>query len=177
MAEGNAPEQAKETEAPKSGRKKTIVMGGAVLGLMAIEAVVVFFVVKNFAGGPKAAEGQEIPGIELKETAKKADDVELEVVKIRAQNERSQRQVSYSLEVYVSASETDQEKLEDILQRRKATVQDRLTRVIRAAEPERFVEPDLRTLRRPFQTELNAIVGDDKLIKEVLIPSISSSEN
>jgi hypothetical protein len=64
-----------------------------------------------------------------------------------------------------------------VLQKRKATVQDRLARVVRAAEPERFSEPDLRTLRKQFLVELTQIMGEEGLIQEILIPAISSSEN
>ncbi|GMV96228.1 MAG: flagellar basal body-associated FliL family protein [Phycisphaerae bacterium] len=152
-------------------------MGGAFLGMMVIEAVVVFVLVRNFSGGPQAAEAHgPTPGINLTEGARKPEEVELEVVKLTAQNERSQRLVEYSMEIYVSVADADQEKLADLLKRRKATIQDRLTRVIRAAEPERFTEPDLKTLRKQIQNELAGVVGDDKMIREVLIPSIVSDE-
>jgi hypothetical protein len=152
-------------------------MGGVLVGVMAVEALVVVFLVKHFAGGPATAEAAPKHGLVIDEGNKKPQDIELEVVNLRAQNERSQRQMIYDLEVFVSVSDANKEKLTEILQRRKATVQDRLTRAIRAAEPERFTEPDLRTLRKQFHAELIQIVGDDEMIQEVLIPSIVSSEN
>jgi len=176
MAEEKAPEQSVE-QAPKSSRKKTLAMGGILLGVMAAEAVVVFILVKHFAVAPASAEAASGHGVEMPAVEKKPEEVELEVVRLRAQNERSQRQMVYDLEVFVSVSDANKEKVNDLFQRRKATVQDRLARVVRAAEPERFTEPDLRTLRKQFQNELTQIVGEEGLILEVLIPSIVSSES
>lgn len=177
MADENKTEGSVEQEAGKSSKKKTLVMGGALLGIMAVEALVVFFVVKHFAGGPATAEAAPAHGIVAPEGEKKPQDVEVEVVRLRAQNERSQRQITYDLAVFISVVDSNKEKVTEILQRRKNTVQDRLSRIVRAAEPERFAEPDLRSLRKLFQAELVQVVGDEALIQEVLIPTITSSEN
>lgn len=176
MADEKTAAQSGEQAAPKPGRKKTVMLGGIFLGLMAVEAIVVFILVKHFTGGPSTAQAAPLPGTVMNEGTKQPELVELEVAKIRAQNERSQRQMVYSIEVVVTATEDNEEKLNEILQRRKAAIQDRLTQVVRGAEPDRFSEPDLRTLRKQIQTELGAVVGDEKLIHEVLIPSIVSSE-
>ncbi len=153
-------------------------MGGVLLGVMAAEAMVVVVLVKHFAASPAAAQGApQVRGLEGQEIEKKTQVVDLEVVKLRAQNERAQRLITYDLDVFVSVSDGNKDKVSEVLQRRKATVQDRLGRVVRAAEPERFIEPDLRTLRKQFQVELAQIVGDEGVIQEVLIPSIVSSEN
>ncbi len=179
MADDNAMEHVDPLDGAAAGtaKRKTALMGGALLGIMAIEALVVLVLVKHFTRGPAAAEAASARGLVLDAGKTTPQDVEVEVVKLRAQNERSQRQVIYDVEVVVSVSDANKDKLNEVLQRRKATVQDRLARVIRAAEPERFTEPDLRTLRKQFQTELNLVVGDDQIIQEVLIPSIVASEN
>ena len=44
--------------------------------------------------------------------------------------------------------------------------------VVRAADPQRFIEPDLATLRQQFKRVLSEMAGEDVEIKEVLIPSI-----
>jgi hypothetical protein len=189
MAEGKATEQAPEQEAPKSSKKKTFILGGGLLGVMVLEAVVVIVLVKHFGATPATVDAMPpIHGVEGEgeaggegEGKAKADRppaiAELDVVKLRAQNERAQRQITYDLDVYVSVAGVNKDKVSKALQSRKATVQDRLARVIRAAEPERFIEPDLRTLRKQFLVELTQIVGEEGLIQEVLIPSIVSSEN
>jgi flagellar basal body-associated protein FliL len=179
MADEKAMEQPAEQEAPKSSKKKTMILGGGLIGVMVVEAVVVFVLVKHFGASPAAAEAMPpVHGVTGEaEPEHKPEVVELDVVKLRAQNERAQRQITYDLDVYVSVSDANKEKVGKVLQGRKATVQDRLARVVRAAEPERFIEPDLRTLRKQFLVELTQIVGEEGLIVEVLIPSIVSSEN
>jgi hypothetical protein len=177
MADERTQDQSEQAPA-KSGKKKTVVLGSALLGVMAIEAAVVFVLVKHFGAAPSTAEAiPPIHGVTGSDIEKRPQVVELDVVKLRAQNERAQRLITYDLDVYVSVSDANKEKVSEVLQRRKATVQDRLARVVRAAEPERFIEPDLRTLRKQFQVELTQIVGEEGLIVEVLIPSIVSSEN
>lgn len=190
MAKEQAQEQlAEQQEAPKSSKKKTIIMGGGLIGVMVIEAVVVFVLVKHFGAAPATVDAMPpVHGVEGEaegegkgegkaKTERPPAIAELDVVKLRAQNERSQRQITYDLDVYISVAGANKEKVSKVLQGRKATVQDRLARVVRAAEPERFIEPDLRTLRKQFLVELSQIVGEEGLIQEVLIPSIVASEN
>lgn len=173
-----AEEKGEPQQAVKGGgRRKFMLLGGALMGIMAVEGLVVFILVKQFTASPATAEASDPHGLKITEGEKKPQEIEVSVVKLRAQNERSQRQIIYDMDVFVSISDAEKDKVTEVLQRRKATIQDRLTRVIRASEPERFTEPDLRTLRKQFQNELNQIVGDEKLILEVLIPSIVSSEN
>ncbi|HOB74217.1 MAG TPA: hypothetical protein PKG54_06800 [Phycisphaerae bacterium] len=176
MADEKKAEAAVEQSSGKSSKKKTLAMGGVLLGIMAAEALVVVFVVKHFTGGPATAEAAPSHGIVATEGEKKPREVEVEVVRLRAQNERSQRHITYDLVVFASVLDTNKEKVEEVLQRRKNTIQDRLSRIVRAAEPERFSEPDLRSLRKLFEAELGQLVGDEGLIQEVLIPTITSSE-
>lgn len=175
MADGNRVDASMEAGAGKSP-KRTLAVGGVLLGIMVVEAVVVFLLVKHFAGGPATASAASAHGIVAPEGEKKPQVVEVEVVRLRAQNERFQRQMTYDLIVFVSVLDTHQEKVTEILQRRKNTIQDRLSRIVRAAEPERFSEPDLQSLRKLFRAELGQVVGDETLIQEVLIPTITSSE-
>lgn len=165
---------ASEAAPAKSSKKKVVAMGGILLAVMAIEGAVVFMLVK-----PSPASVNAAPPVEGMTAAAdvKPQLVEIEVVKLRAQNERAQRYVTYDLDVYVSVTDANKDKVNDVLARRKATIQDRLGRIIRAAEPERFTEPDLRTLRRQFKAELGQIIGEEGLISEVLIPSIVCNEN
>jgi flagellar basal body-associated protein FliL len=177
VANEKAQEQSAE-QGDRSSKKKTLAMGGVLVGVMAVEAVVVFMLVKHFAGSPAAAEAATpLHAIESQMAEQKPQDVELNVVNLRAQNERSQRQITYDLDVFISVSDANKDRVNEVLQRRKATVQDRLSRVVRAAQPEEFTEPDLRTLRKQFQVELDQIMGQDGLIREVLIPSIVANEN
>jgi flagellar basal body-associated protein FliL len=146
-----------------------------IVGVMLGEGVGVFILARHLGGPPAAAEGAEghdAHGLKHDEGEKAPEDTEVEVVKFRAQNEKSQQMVVYDMTVTISISEKDALSLTNTINRKKATIQDRLSRVVRALDPQRFTEPDLTTLRQQFKQELGQILGDEKAVKEVLIPSI-----
>ncbi len=165
------PEPVAET-ASRGGRRKIMINLGIILGIMLGEGVGVFFLARQFSGPPASAEGSEVHGLKPAEGQKAPEDTEVEVVKIRAQNEKSQQMIVYDMTVAISISEKQALDLTSLINRKKATIQDRLSRVVRSLDPQRFSEPDLATLRQQFKLELGQILGDDKAVKEVLIPSI-----
>lgn len=160
-------------EKPKKSRGK-LIMIGVIAGVMIAEAAVVFVLVKSFSGGgPQEAEAHSTEGLKEGEGATPAAaQVDLEVVKFRAQNEKSQRLLMYELSVSAVVSGDSEEEIKEILERRKETIRDRFTRVVRSADPSRFMEPDLATLRDQFKAELSQVIGKEGAIQEVLIPQI-----
>jgi flagellar basal body-associated protein FliL len=172
MANETSTEEAGNAVPPRGGRRKTLMNLGIILGVMLGEGVGVFFLARQFAGPPASAEGSESHGLNPNEGKKAPQDTEVEVVKLRAQNEKSQQMVVYDMTVAISISEEKALDLTSLISRKKATIQDRLSRVVRSLDPQRFSEPDLATLRQQFKLELGQILGSEKDVKEVLIPSI-----
>jgi hypothetical protein len=173
MAKQLSPDAGPSVEAPpKPPRRKNLMMGGALLGIMIVEGLAVFVLAKHFGAQPAAAEASEIAGLDAHGGEKTPLDVEVEVVKLRAQNEKSQQMLVYDMTIAVTVSEKESTKVSDTFSRKRATIQDRLSRVVRALDPQRFSEPDLSTLRQQFRHELSQIVGNEDAIREVLIPSI-----
>lgn len=166
---------APEEKGSPNRRSKKLVMGGMLLGVMVVEAVVVVVLAKHFAPEPAAAVGADLTGIAAGEGVKKPEKVELEVAKLRAQNEKSQRMVIYDLTIWASVDEgKPADDCRAFIERKRATIQDRFCGVIRAADPQSFMEPDLATLRQRFAQEMMAIAPEGVTIHEVLIPSIVS---
>lgn len=159
------------TDAAPGSKKKLLLMVGTVLGVMLLEGVGVFVLARQFAAGPESAQAAEV-GLDPAEGSKTPADVELDVVQLRAQNEKSQQMIVYDLTVVISVSENVAETIKETVARKKATIQDRLGRVVRSLEPQRFSEPDLATLRDRLKHELSQILGLEGELKEVLIPSI-----
>ena len=173
MAHAASNQETAISEAPaRGGRRKLLINLGIIGGVMLGEGLGVFFIARQFSGSPAAAEGSQVRGLMPDEGKKAPQDTEVEVVKIRAQNEKSQQMIVYDLTVAISIPENQALDLTSLIGRRKATIQDRLSRVVRSLEPQRFSEPDLATLRQQFKLELGQILGDEKAIREVLIPSI-----
>jgi len=174
-----AQEQAQAQPAEKPGgstkKKQTLMMLGILLFVMAAEGGGVYFAVKFFGGGPKVvvAEGLTALGHGGGTDAGAAgvpQDVELSVVKFKAPNMKSGRLFLYDIEVYAKTKKDRSETLKKLLDNYKATLEDRLGRVVRAAEPQDLQEDGLETIRRQVRHEVGQVVGDEKLIDEILIP-------
>ncbi len=171
-------EQARAQPADKpagSGKKKqTLVMVGILLFVMMAEGGGVYFAVKFFGGGPKvvAAEGLSTLGRGggPDGPGDLVQDVELPVVKFKAPNMKSGRLFLYDIEVYAKTKKDRGDTLKKLIDNYKATLEDRLNRVVRAAEPQDLQEDGLETIRRQVRHEVGQVVGDEKLIDEILIP-------
>ncbi len=174
MAENDVVEQLDDAPPPKSskGRGRIMVIG-AILGIMAIEALVIFVLVKSYvAPAPQDAQAMGPGGLDAAAGQKAVQPVELEVVQFRAQNEKSQRVMVYDLTIFAVVPADKKARFQELLEQRRETIRDRFTRIVRSSDPARFLEPDLATLREHFRNELGELASDRELVQEVLIPSI-----
>ncbi len=177
MAKEN--EQQQTTELPgevaePSRKRGRMIALGAVLGVMIVEAVVIFALVKTFvAPQPQAALAGPNGALDPNAGQKAPEPVEVEIVKLRAQNDRSQRILVYDMTVFVVVQSDKEEEFKELLAKRSATIRDRFTRIVRASDPARFAEPDLATLRAQFKHEMEQVLGTSDLVQEVLIPSFT----
>jgi len=163
-------EQAKQT--PKKSRKRLAAIG-VILGIMGLEALVIFVLVKSFVvPAPQLAEAGQLGGLDGNAGSASGTMAEVEVASFRALNDKSPRVVIYDVTIYAVVSEEDRAVFEEVLERRKQTVRDRFVRIVRGADPAYFQEPDLATLREQFKHELSTVAGESIGIEEVLLPSI-----
>jgi flagellar basal body-associated protein FliL len=167
-----------KTEAPEnalpSGRRKRMLMVGILAGVMILESVVVFVLVKSWspAAGPSAAQAAA-NGLSS-EGEKAPKQVEVKVGDFRAQNRRGQQTYVLDFSVFAKVAEKDKAKLEEEIAAKSATLKDRLVRVVRAMEPERFTEPDLTTLRTQTKEALREVLGAELKIDEVLLTDFTA---
>jgi len=154
-------------------QKGRLMVGGVIVGVMLVEALVIIILVKSFGGAaPQEAQASGPGGLDPTAGQKAAEKVEVEIVGLRATNGRGQRPVIYQLTVFSVVSSVHAEEFKQVLEQRKETVKDRFTRIIRAADPICFSEPDLATVRGQFKHELTQIIGIQDAIEEILIPSV-----
>ncbi len=161
-----------EASEAKPGRRKNLMFGGILLAVMVLEGVAAVVLVKSFGPQPATTEAESIGGLNPAEGEKPQEEVEIEIVTFRAQNERARQVVMYDLTVFASVSEDKAEEFKKLIERKKATIQDRFSGVIRGADPQVLAEPDRATLRQQFQRELADIIGDEEMILKILIPSM-----
>jgi len=173
MAKGQVVEELAEPTSGKPKKKKgRMLVIGAIFGVMLAEGLVIFVLIKSFGGSPQQAEAAGAAGLDAEGGQKAAQKVEMEIVNLRATNEKSQRPVIYQLNIYAVVAGEHEEKFAEVLARRKETIKDRFTRIVRAADPNSFAEPDFATIRKQFAYELNQVIGIEGAIDEVLIPNI-----
>jgi len=159
-----APADAKTDAPPKKGKTLIIAIFG---GVMLVEGVAVFAVVKMMGHEPDPTVGMEV----LAPTSKPWEEsLELPVASVRVPNSNGARTMLYSVKVVARANQKDKDKVEEFLKKRKSTIEDTIGRVIRSAEEKHLAEPGLETLKRQVRFEINALAGDEHMIEQILIP-------
>jgi flagellar basal body-associated protein FliL len=162
-----------QVEAAPSGKRKRIVALGVILGVMGIEALVIFVLVKSYVvPPPQLAQAGQFAGLDSNAGQKAPQMAEVEVASVRALNEKSPRPVIYDLSVYAVVPAKQQASFQGVIERRKQTIRDRFVTIIRGADPSYFREADLLSLRSQLKTALSKVAGENVEIHEVLVPSI-----
>lgn len=155
------------------GKKKLpIATLGMVGGLMLAEGIGIFAAMKFFGAEPDPTVG--MPQHLEVTTQPFGESKEIEIAKVRVQNTNGARPMLYSVTIEVKIP-TDKESLitEDFLKNRKASVTDAISRIIRSADGKHLSEPGLETLKRKIRFELGSLLGDEKVIEDVLIPEFT----
>lgn len=166
--------QLDETAPGKPPKNKgRFMVGGVILSVMLVEALVIFILVKSFGGAsPQQAQAGNPGGLDADAGRKASEKVEVEIVGLRATNEKGQRPVIYQLSIFAVVPSEHGDEFNQVLERRRETIKDRFTRIVRAADPNCFSEPDLATVRGQFKHALVQVIGIEDAVDEVLIPSI-----
>ncbi len=176
MADNAKPEVA-ETK-PKSKKIMTLIVIG---GVMLAEAGLIIGAMKMFGSEPEPAMAADGEGGEGGVDGEGAGDAtalaEVCLAEVDASNNRTGRQYMYHLQVFALIEAEQKEALDKIIEERRATIQDRINTIIRAADPKQLNEPGLETLRRQVKFELQKIIGEGAIIHELLIPELLQSRS
>lgn len=101
--------------------------------------------------------------------------VEIDVTECRPNNRTSGKLISLKLRVSALVMGPEAEKAKTLVESNKSRINDRVNVVIRSATPQELNEPGLETIKRRLKQELARVLGDEKLILEVLIPEMMQS--
>jgi len=167
--EAKKPEVAKdEPAAPDAPARKGKAITFAVFGgIMVVEGIAIFAAMKMLGHEPDPTVGME----PLAATTKPWEEsLELPVVSVRVPNSNGARAMLYSVKVAARVHAKEKTEIEEFLKKRKSTIEDVISRVIRSSEEKHLAEPGLETLKRQVRFELNALIGDEHKIEQILIP-------
>lgn len=178
MADEPAAEAVESTQPAASGggdSKKKLLLGGLVAGVMLLEGVGLYVGMKMFGSGPdEAAAGDGIVG-EDKDAASAKPEVP--IVKIKVPNRKTGKTYLYDIEVAATINVPEgktpdafKPEIETKLTSHENAIRDRLSYLIRTADPQQLDEPGLVMIRRQIKAELDKILGDEKLLDRILIP-------
>lgn len=165
--EQTKPSAATETPAPAKP-KRSIGTLGVFGGIMVVEGLAIFLLMKSFGTQPDPTHALE--GIEQPTTQPWKESAELEVAKLRVQNNNGSRGLVCNVTIVVRVHQTDVNRVKEFLENRKSTINDALSRILRSVDEKHLNEPGLETLKRQFRFELSSLIHDDAVIEQVLIP-------
>ncbi len=155
-------------------RHRNLLTVAVVGGLMLVEGAGLMVAVRYMGGGPRQTAAGEGGSPETAEGSGELS-AELPLTTLMAFNSQDGRVFVYQMGVVVVVEARSRIKAEEMIQARQNTVDDRLGKLVRAADPKFLNEPGLETLRRQFKHELAQVFGDPNLIKEVLFPEFSAT--
>ncbi|MEK6797725.1 MAG: flagellar basal body-associated FliL family protein [Planctomycetota bacterium] len=175
---------------PKRSKLPLIIVGSLMLG----EGVAVFVLAKALLlpppataeGGEEHADAEASASEEHGSESKggehglggKADGhttAEIELADCRPSNTMTGRLVTFRIHVSALVLQSDTEKAANLVKANQARINDRVNFIIRAAEPQHLKEPGLDTIKRKLKAELDRVLGEENLIKEVLVPDFLQS--
>lgn len=168
---------ADEEEVPQESgdakSKKSMMVLVMIGGLMLAEGAGVFVLARMTTSAPSPAEAAM--GLAEDEQADVIQSTEVEVADLNAYNSKTGRVFVYHMTVSASIDTDDLPAVKTFLEERKNAISDHLNRIIRSAEPDHLDETGLETIRRQIKFELDKLIGDETMIKEIFIPYVMKS--
>jgi flagellar basal body-associated protein FliL len=169
-------EQAASDPAPKKGGLplKTIIV---VAVLMVLEGGGLYFILGSL-GGPKASQA----GTDAKELVNDQSEDTQEIRILDKEDEKFQSHSSgqvwvWNVSVFIQVKNKHSERVDHVLQTRKAEIKEGLSQIIARAQITQLKEPERQSLNRQVSALLEKIIGQDPdgkpLIERVLIPTCS----
>jgi len=154
------------TEQSSKGNKKLPII---VAGLMLLEGIAVFGLVKML-GGPSSAQanlvGQEMAGDQA--------PVEILLTNDTFQNMQTGRVWEWRVEIHLRVRQKNVAEVKRIQDRDQATIKEGIALIFRRAHDRHLREPGLETIQRQLTTYLNEVFGTDPdgipRIERVIIP-------
>ncbi len=165
---------------PPSPQKRSKLPILIVAGLMLVEGVAIFAAAKYFLSGSptvvKAADADAPPDFGADRSGRGSlNTAEVELSECRPSNTVTGRLLTFRVRVSALVKQSDHERMKTLVTTNQARITDRVNYVVRSAEPQQLNEPGLESIKRRLKHEFDAILGDETLIQEVLIPEMLQS--
>lgn len=150
---------------------------GVVAVIMVLEAAALYFVISALKG--PAASHAKVDAKDLKEddSEQTAEIRVLEEKDERFQNLSAGRVWVWSVSVYVQVKNKNTERVERVLEMRRAEIREGISQIVGRAQIAQLKEPERQSLNRQVSAFLDKIIGQDPdgkpLVERLLIPTCS----
>lgn len=163
------PEDEKNKEGAEQSSKGNKKLPIIVAGIMLVEGIAVFGLVKML-GGPSSAQanlvGEELAGEQA--------PVEILLTNDTFQNMQTGRVWEWRVEIHLRVRQKNVAEVKRIQERDQATIKEGIALIFRRAHDRHLREPGLETIQRQLTTYLNEVFGTDPdgipRIERVIIP-------
>lgn len=167
-AEKKPEKEAGEESASAPAKRRKLPTLGIVGGVMLIEGAAIFTTMKLFS-----AEADPTLGLEPVATTNPWSEYsEIEVASLRVPHSSGTRNVLYNVKIVVTVHHDKEADFKLILDKRKFTIEDAISRAIQEAPDLELEEPGKESLKRKIRFVLGRIILDESMIQEVLIPQM-----
>jgi len=147
-----------------------------VAALMLGEGVAIFVVTRALNQTPLPSVAAETAGNQAGEGgAAQSQLAEIELAECKPTNRVTGKLISFQLRVTALVPLAEEKEVEQLIKRKRERIRDRVNFVIRSAEPSHLAEPGLETIKRRIKHEIDELLGDDRIVREVLIPEFLQS--
>ncbi len=168
---------AEETEnqaasAPSGSKKMQIII---VALLMLGEGAAVYFVANAMSPRPIQGFAVEADNADGEDASPMDELVEIDIADCKPSNKMSGKLILFQMRTSALIAAVDLENVTTLLESKGGRIRDRINFVIRSADPKHLNEPGLETIKRRIKNELDRLLGDERLIKEVLVPELLQS--
>lgn len=161
----------------KQGRRGRFLPLMIVVGLMIGEGVVIFVVTRALNREPLPAVAAQGAAGGQAGVADHTDLAEIELAECKPTNRVTGKLISFHLRVSALVPLAEEQPIEQLIKEKRERIRDRVNFVIRSAEPSHLAEPGLETIKRRIKHEIDVLLGDDRIIRDVLIPEFLQSNS
>lgn len=175
MPEAEQPAPPPTGEAKKS-LKSRLVPAFILLGVMGLEGVGIVMAMRILGSSPDVSLAEDDAGSGGALGGHRSH-VEMDIAELDAFNSLSGRLNVYHIKVSALVEASKQELFAELIAARRNTISDRIQTIIRGAEPQQLSEAGLNILKRQIMFEIGRILGDESLVKELLIPQLLQSRS
>lgn len=159
------PAETAPAPAPAKSKSKTTAI--LIVGILAVEAVVIIGAMKMLGGNTASVSAVEIPHTSA--TAEDEKIVEALVLDAKMPNNKTGVTYVYSTEIYVQVKQRYLARVKAEIEQFQNEIKADITAIWRVAEPQYFQEPKLENLTRKVYALLNERFGEDKDRKEPIV--------